>query len=73
MADEAEDPNAAAERLEAALERIARLSALSRDAAAARALQAPVTLPESPVIVPRVAERLDSLIGRLREALGTQQ
>jgi hypothetical protein len=62
MADELEDPDAAAERLEAALERIARLAAVQptpTDAPAA----------DSDLSVPEIAERLDSLIGRLRAAL----
>jgi hypothetical protein len=75
MSDQAEDPEAAADRLEAALERIARISAVR---------------PVSPLIDPpaidhlaidrrdddlsisEIAERLDSLIARLRAALGTE-
>ena len=60
MADEPEDPDAAADRLEAALERIATLAEAQRDA--------PIQQPE--LSVPEIAERLDSLIGRLRAALG---
>ena len=67
MADEAEDANAATDRLEAALERIAQLAAESR------ALQTPVALPESHLSVPQIAERLDSLIWRLRAALEQQE
>jgi hypothetical protein len=63
MADEPEDPDAAADRLEAALERIARLAAV-------RPAPAPPAPPESDLSVPEIAERLDSLIGRLRAALG---
>ncbi len=63
MADEPEDPDAAANRLEAALERIAHLAAV------------PPTSPHAPppdadLSVPEIAERLDLLIGRLRAALG---
>jgi hypothetical protein len=65
MADEPEDPDAAADRLEAALERIARLAAI------------PPASPDEPadrqdveLSVPEIAERLDSLIARLRAALG---
>ncbi len=63
MADEPEDPDAAANRLEAALERIAHLAAV------------PPTPPHAPppdtdLSVPEIAERLDLLIGRLRAALG---
>lgn len=62
MADELEDPDAAAARLEAALERIARLTAMQ---------SAPNTapVPDTDLSVPEIAERLDSLIGRLRAAL----
>jgi hypothetical protein len=63
MADEPEDPNAAADRLEAALERIAQLAT-----AAPSSPSKP--LAESDLSVPEIAERLDSLIGRLRAALG---
>jgi hypothetical protein len=63
MADEPEDPDAAADRLEAALERIARLAAVP---------PAPVKppAPDPDLSIPEIAERLDSLIGRLRAALG---
>ena len=62
MADELEDPDAAAARLEAALERIARLTATQ---------SAPNTtpVPDTELSIPEIAERLDSLIGRLRAAL----
>jgi hypothetical protein len=62
MADELEDPDAAAARLEAALERIARLTAIQ---------SAPNTapVPDTELSIPEIAERLDSLIGRLRAAL----
>ena len=63
MADEPEDPDAAADRLEAALERIALLAAV-------QPVQPQPTLPDSDLSVPEIAERLDSLIGRLRAALG---
>ncbi len=64
MADEPEDPDAAADRLEAALERIARLTA------APAASTAPAPVPDSDLSISEIAERLDSLIGRLRAALG---
>jgi hypothetical protein len=62
MADELEDPDAAAARLEAALERIARLTAIQ---------SAPNTPPvsDTDLSISEIAERLDSLIGRLRAAL----
>jgi hypothetical protein len=62
MADELEDPDAAAARLEAALERIARLTAIQ---------SAPNTapVPDTELSISEIAERLDSLIGRLRAAL----
>jgi hypothetical protein len=62
MADEPEDPDAAADRLEAALERIAHLAAVP-----VASVNTPV--PESDLSIPEIAERLDSLIGRLRAAL----
>jgi hypothetical protein len=63
MADEPEDPDAAADRLEAALERIARLTA-------AQPASPHSAIMDSDLSVPEIAERLDSLIGRLRAALG---
>jgi hypothetical protein len=65
MADEPEDPDAAADRLEAALERIARLAAVQPAPS-----PSPPAPPESDLSVAEIAERLDSLIGRLRAALG---
>ncbi len=62
MADELADPDAAADRLEAALERIARLAAVP---------PAPPRPPaDSELSIPEIAERLDGLIRRLRAALG---
>jgi hypothetical protein len=61
MAQEPEDADMAADRLEAALERIARLAAV-------RPVASPA--PDSELSIPEIAERLDSLIGRLRAALG---
>jgi hypothetical protein len=63
MGQEPEDPNAAADRLEAALERIARLAAVQPSAPA----EAPA---DAELSVSDIAARLDSLIGRLRAALG---
>lgn len=57
MAGETEDVAAAAERLEAALERIAQLAAQPHGAEKGR------------VVPAEVAERLEKLIVRLREAL----
>jgi hypothetical protein len=62
MADEPNNAEAAADRLEAALERIARLT----EVPPAR----PNSVPEGDLSVPEIAERLDLLIGRLRAALG---
>lgn len=62
-AGEPEDPDVAADRLEAALERIARLSV-------ARSPGSDVPAPDVDLSIPEIAERLDSLIGRLRAALG---
>jgi hypothetical protein len=63
MSDDAEDPDTAANRLEAALERIARLST-------SRPVVAPLDQPEPDLSIPEIADRLDSLIARLRAALG---
>lgn len=65
MADEPEDPNAAADRLEAALERIARLAAFPPASAAVSA-----DTRDADLSVSEIAERLDALISRLRAALG---
>jgi hypothetical protein len=64
MADELDDPNpdAAADRLEAALERIARISAVPPARSNVQA--------DADLSIPEIAERLDQLIGRLRAALG---
>ena len=62
MADEPEDPDAAADRLEAALERIARLAAVAP-------AETNTPVPDSELSIPEIAERLDSLISRLRAAL----
>jgi hypothetical protein len=61
MADDSEDPEAAANRLEAALERIAQ--AAVRD-------DAPRSDPDASAYTEEVAARLDGLIDRLRTALG---
>jgi hypothetical protein len=63
MADEPEDPDAAADRLEAALERIAHLAAV-------RPATPDAPAPDSDLSISEIAERLDALIGRLRTALG---
>ena len=65
MADEPEDPDAAADRLEAALERIAMLTAVP--------LSPPVAGAELDLSIHEIAERLDDLIGRLRSALGSAE
>jgi hypothetical protein len=65
MADEPEDPDAAADRLEAALERIAHLASVHPAPAPLQATPA-----DSDLSIPEIADRLDSLIGRLRAALG---
>jgi hypothetical protein len=62
MAHEPEDPDKAADRLEAALERIALLAAV-------RPVASVAPTPDSALSIPEIAERLDSLIGRLRAAL----
>ena len=64
MAGEAEDPEDAAARLEAALERIARLSGTRPAAASSGAVS------DSAVPIDEIAARLDELIDRLRTALG---
>ncbi len=62
MAEDPDDPEAAADRLEAALERIAAIASVpparSGDAA------------DGELTIPEIAERLDSLIARLRAAVG---
>jgi hypothetical protein len=63
MASDSEDPDAAADRLEAALERIARSAARE---AAPPADQIPL------VDAKEIAARLDGLIDRLRSALGNR-
>jgi len=60
MAEDTEDSNAAAERLEAALERIARLAG----GAAMSAQEHPNTVDSA-----AIAARLDGMIERLRAAL----
>jgi hypothetical protein len=75
MSDQAEDPDAAADRLEAALERIAQISAVRPTPALAPApALASVAMgsPDDELSVTEIAERLDSLIARLRTALGTE-
>jgi HAMP domain-containing protein len=62
MASGSEDPEAAADRLEAALERIAQ--AATRDEAGQPAQSAPANTEE-------IAARIDGLIDRLRTALGS--
>ncbi|MBV8095890.1 MAG: hypothetical protein JOY71_17220 [Acetobacteraceae bacterium] len=59
-----DDPVAAAERLEAALERIARVA---RDRAAGQAHASDAA--QTPVNTAEIAARLDSLIADLRQAL----
>jgi hypothetical protein len=66
MADEPEDPDAAADRLETALERIALLAAV-------KPAQSHPMASESDLSVQEIAERLDSLIGRLRTALAKSE
>jgi hypothetical protein len=76
MADEPEDPDAAADRLEAALERIARLAAVQpapSQPTPSQAVPSQVAPSDSELSVPEIAERLDSLIGRLRAALGKSE
>jgi hypothetical protein len=63
MADEPEDPDAAADRLAAALERIARATAV-------RPNQAPEDAGDTNLSVREIADRLDALIDRLRAAVG---
>jgi hypothetical protein len=63
MASDAEDPDTAADRLEAALERIAQVA--TRDA---------LQIPDQPVSVhtEEIAARLDGMIDRLRTVLGNK-
>lgn len=71
MSDEPDDPETAAARLESALDRIARLVAAPRPVPSPPAtVREPVD--ESALSAEEIADRLDSLIGRLRAALGSQ-
>lgn len=65
MADDTDDPEVAAARLDAALERIAQLVARLRPGQAIEPDEATMSADE-------IAARLDTLIGRLRSALGRQ-
>jgi hypothetical protein len=75
MASDSEDPDGAATRLEAALERIAAAAARSPapvtvpEVAAPAVAAAEAAMPEVPMIDPEAIARLDSLIDRLRGAL----
>jgi len=66
MADANEDPEIAAARLEAALERIAKVAAAPLEPA-----HIDIVPPMEPNIV-ELVDRIDSLIDRLREALATK-
>jgi len=66
MAGDTEDPEAAADRLEAALERIAQAAMREPVPAPGPATEAPPT-PDTE----EIAARLDGLIDRLRMALGS--
>lgn len=77
MANETDDPDEAADRLEAALERIARLATQPRPAPATKPstaeppadMAADAASDEAPATA-EIAERLDDLIERLRTVLG---
>lgn len=71
MASESDDAAEAAARLEAALERIAALAGARPPAASRLDDAADPAEPAPPV--DEIAARLDSLIDRLRAALGTGQ
>jgi hypothetical protein len=64
MAEDTDDADAAVARLEAALERIARLVGQLRAALPAEPSD------DTPMSAEAIAARLDTLIGRLRSALG---
>ena len=71
MVDLTDDPDAAAERLEAALERIAAYAAQPRPIQDAPQMDAPVSpAVQPPAAVAEAVARLDSLIDRLKTALG---
>lgn len=71
MVDLTDDPDAAAERLEAALERIAAHVAQPRPVPDAPQMDAPVSpAVQPPAAVAEAVARLDSLIDRLKTALG---
>lgn len=67
MADEPDDTAAAADRLEAALERIAYLASTTP---AAAKLDETANRGDADLSIPEIADRLDTLIARLRAALG---
>jgi hypothetical protein len=70
MASDSEDPDGAATRLEAALERIATAVARSPVPVAVPEVAAPqAAAPVAAAIDPEAVARLDSLIDRLRGAL----
>ena len=71
MASESDDAAEAAARLEAALERIAALAVPAQPQAAAHAESGDPDEAGAPV--DEIAARLDALIDRLRDALGTRQ
>jgi hypothetical protein len=67
MAGETDDADAAADRLEAALERLAVLAGTARSAAV---VENPPDPPANSAATEEIAARLDGLIDRLRSALG---
>jgi hypothetical protein len=68
MSDQPEDPDAAADRLEAALERIARVAAVPP----ARPGVEAADLSNSELSIREIADQLDALIERLRTAVGME-
>jgi hypothetical protein len=66
MADKPETQDAAVDRLATALEKIARLTAVRPPAG-------PPAAPEPDLSVTEIVDRLDSLIARLRAALGNTE
>jgi hypothetical protein len=72
MAGESDGPESAAERLAAALERIAAAAARRDQVPPAGVVVAPVAAEAAAPVAPELAARLDGLIERLRGALAVR-
>jgi hypothetical protein len=72
MAGESDGPDSAAERLEAALERIAAAAARRAQEPTAGVVVSPPAAEAAAPVAPEIAARLDGLIERLRGALAVR-